>query len=84
MPSPDLDAMFGADAAEAIARRRDDTHLAVARQRDGAAYDLRMLGGFMTASLFASDDPERFAGMNAGVRVPTTVDHPGNPVAKTA
>jgi len=73
----DLQEMFSADAAEAIARRRDDSQLATARQRDGAAYDMRMLGGFMTASLFASDDPERFAGLNSGVRIPTTVDHPG-------
>jgi hypothetical protein len=73
----DLNEMFSADAAEAIARRRDDSQLATARQRDGAAYDMRMLGGFMTGSLFSSDDPERFAGLNAGVRVPTTIDHPG-------
>lgn len=73
----DLQEMFAADAAEAIARRRDDSQLATARQRDGAAYDMRMLGGFMTGSLFSSDDPERFAGLNAGVRVPTTIDHPG-------
>lgn len=68
--------MFTADAAEAIARRRDDTQLAIARQRDASAYDMRMLGGFMTGTLFSSDDAERFAGINAGVRVPTTLDHP--------
>jgi hypothetical protein len=73
----DLQEMFAADAAEAIARRRDDSMLASARQRDGAAYDMRMLGGFMTASLFASDDPERFAGLNSGIRVPTSIDTPG-------
>ena len=72
----DLQEMFAADAAESIARRRDDSQLATARQRDGAAFDMRMLGGFLASSLFSSDDPERFAGLNAGVRVPTTLDHP--------
>lgn len=79
---PELEKLFSADAAEAVARRRDDSALAVARQRDGAAYDLRMLGGFMTSALFSSDDPATFAGLNAGVRVPTTLDHPGNPAVK--
>lgn len=74
--------MFEGDLAQAVARRRDDSDLAAARQRDGAAYDMRMLGGFMTGSLFSSDDPERFAGLNAGVRVPTTIDHPSAVVAK--
>lgn len=78
--SDSLSAIFEADAAEAVARRRDDTQLAMARQRDAAAYDTRMLGGFMTAQLFASDDTQAlasmFAGLNGAMRVPSTVDHP--------
>ena len=78
----DIQEMLAADAAEAVARRRDDTSLATARQRDGSAYDLRMLGGFMTAALFRSDDPESFAGLNAGSRIPITLDTPSNPAVK--
>lgn len=75
--SPELLAIFNQDMAQAVARRRDDSDLAAARQRDGAAYDMRMLGGFMTSALFASDDPERFAGLNTGARIPVTLDQPG-------
>lgn len=84
--SAELAGIFEADAAEAVARRRDDTALATARQRDAAAYDTRMLGGFMTAQLFASDDTQAlagmFAGLNGAIRVPTTVDHPNAVVTK--
>ena len=68
-----LQDVINADWAESVARRRDDTQLAVARQRDGAGQDMRVIGGFLAAQLFASDDPERFAGLNAGVQVPTTL-----------
>lgn len=71
-----LDDIFSGDLAQAVSRRRDDSDLAIARQRDGAAYDMRMLGGFITSALFSSDDAERFAGLNAGVRIPTTLSHP--------
>lgn len=77
--SVDLMGLFGADAAEAIARRRDDTQLAINRQRDGAAADMRVLGGVIAAELLTQNDPMGMAGMNAGIRVPTTVDHPSNP-----
>jgi hypothetical protein len=75
--NPELQAMFVADAAQAIARRRDSSDQAMANQRDGASYDMRMLGAFMTGSLFASDDAERFAGLNTGARIPVTLDQPG-------
>lgn len=78
MPLSDgLLTMFEADAAESIARRRDDTQLAIARQRDGAAYDMRMLQGFISGTLFAQDDGNELSRINAAVRVPTTLDHPG-------
>lgn len=79
---PDLIALFQADAAEAIAARRDDNRLATARQRDGAAYDMRALGAAIGGSLIQSDDPGQFGTLNAAVRVPTTLDHPNAVVAK--
>ena len=81
---PLLAGQFSADTAMALARQRDDAQHAQARQRDGAAYDMRMLGGFITGELFRSDDPAQFAGLNAGVRVPTTLDHPSIPVTNPA
>lgn len=74
--------LFHADAAEAIASRRDDTRLATARQRDGAAYDMRALGAAIGGSLIQSDDPQSFGTLNAAVRTPTTLDHPNAVVAK--
>lgn len=79
----DLLQMFEADSAEAIGRRRDDTQLATARQRDGAAQDMRVIGGVITQELLTSDDAESAMGFNAAVRVPTTLDHPSIPVQKT-
>lgn len=76
-----LDAHY-ADCLEAIGRRRDDINLAQARQRDGAAQDMRVVGSAIAANIIQSDDPTQYAGLNAGVRVPTTLDHPGIPVAK--
>lgn len=73
---------FGADAQEAIARRRDDSQLAVARQRDLAAYEQAQLRGFITGTLFQSDDPERAMAFNTAARVPTTLDHPNAVVGK--
>lgn len=73
---PELVKMLNAELGTGVSRRSSDVDLAFSRQRDGAAYDMRMLGAFVTGNLFASDDPERFAGLNAGVRVPTTLDHP--------
>lgn len=81
-PKPmDLMQLFAADAAEAIGRRRDDTNLATARQRDATQLDNRALQGFIWAELFRSDDPAQFAGLNAGVRTPTTLDLPSVPVS---
>lgn len=76
--------LFMADAAEAIARRRDDINLATARQRDGAAYDMRALGGFIVAQLFTSDNAENFANLNTASRMPSTLDHPNAVVGKGA
>lgn len=75
---PNLDELFTADAAEAIARRRDHTQLALQRQSDGAAQDMRAVGGMIAGELMSSNDPTQLAGLNAGVRIPTTVSHPGN------
>ena len=74
--SPELLNLFESDLAAHLGRQRDDIYLAVARQRDGAAYDMRALGAFTLGNLFTSDDPERMAGLNAGVRIPTTLTHP--------
>lgn len=68
--------LFHADAAEAISRRRDDTQLAIARQRDGAAHDMRLLGYIGTSELLVSNDTSEISRLNAAVRSPTTLSHP--------
>lgn len=74
--------IFSGDLAQAVARRRDSADHASERQRDGSMYDMRMLGGFMTSALFASDDPSTFATLNTASRIPTTLDHPNAVVQK--
>lgn len=71
--------LFMSDSAEAIARRRDDTQLATARQRDGAGQDMRVVGGMIAKELLVSDSPDDMSRLNAAVRIPTTLDHPSNP-----
>lgn len=78
----DLLNLFESDSAEAIGRRRDDTSLAVARQRDGAAQDMRVVGGMIAKELLVSDSPDDMSRLNAAVRVPTTLDHPSAIVSK--
>lgn len=77
--TPEIANIFAGDLAEAVARRRDDSGLAVARQRDLAAYEQAQLRGFITGTLFQSDDAERFASLNAGVATPGTLQHYGAP-----
>lgn len=78
----ELQELFVSDSAEAIARRRDDTQLAIARQRDGAGQDMRVIGGMIAKELLVSDSPDDMSRLNAAVRIPTTVDHPNAIVAK--
>ena len=53
-----------------------DLQLAFARQRDGAAYDMRVIGAISANELLVSNDPVQFAGLNTGIRTPTTISHP--------
>jgi hypothetical protein len=80
----ELQELFTADAAEAVGRRRDDTQLATARQRDGAGQDMRVVGGMIAKELLVSDSPDDMSRINAAVRIPTTVDHPNAVVTPKA
>lgn len=77
MASESMMAAFEAEQLQVFGRRVSDIDLATARQRDGAAFDHRALNYFGLGTLFLSDDAERAAALNAGVRIPTTLDHPG-------
>jgi hypothetical protein len=74
--------MLEADMLEAAALRRASQQLGHERQRDGAAQDMRVVGAHVAAEIAQANDPTQFGGLNAGVRVPTTLDHPGNPAVK--
>jgi len=53
-----------------------DFGLALARQRDGATYDQRVLGAVSAVELLVTNDPMQVAGLNTAIRTPTTIDHP--------
>ncbi len=38
--------------------------------------DNRVLGGVLTRMLIQGGDPANYADLNAGVRMPTTIEHP--------
>jgi len=78
----ELVARFEAAEAHGVVRLDDDIDLATARQRDSTQVFNKLLDGFISAELFRSDDPAQFAGLNAGVRIPTTLDHPNAVVGK--
>lgn len=73
---------YGAEVLETSRLRAGDVALATARQRDGAAQDMRVIGGAIAAEVLQADDPAQLAGLNAGVRVPVTLDQPGAVVGK--
>lgn len=75
-----MDEFWQNDFREAAARRRESAQQIHERQSDAAGQDMRVIGAAIASAVVSSDDPQQFAGLNAGVRVPTTVDHPGNPV----
>lgn len=58
----DLQSMFEADIYHRNARRSE-----------GADFDQRLLGGVLAGALLASNIGQ----LNAAVRTPTTIDHPG-------
>ena len=56
--------------------------LANRRQADGAAFDMRALGGLLGVEFLVSNDTSEMTRTNAAVRIPTTLDHPGIPAVK--
>lgn len=82
MPSDAMLSAFENTMLQNFSRQAAHSEGATARQTDGAAYDMRMLGGFIGGELFRANDPESFAGLNTAIRVPSTIDQPG--VGKSA
>jgi hypothetical protein len=74
----DLQSIFESRIAAASARSMEHADGAMARQTDGAAYDMRALGAVITSELVQSDDPMGMAGLNTGIRTPLTITQPGN------
>lgn len=54
---------------EVMVMYKADVALAFARQRDGAANDMRILDGVIAAALLASND----SALNAAVRIPSSL-----------
>lgn len=72
---------FEASMLQNFSRQAAHSEGATARQTDGAAYDMRSLGGFIAGEMHRSNDPEAFAGLNTASRIPTTLDQPGAKLA---
>lgn len=77
MASESMMQAFEAEQLQAFGRRIGDIDLAVARQRDGAAFDHRALNFFGLGTLFLSDDAERATAANMASRIPSTLSQPG-------
>lgn len=75
--SPELMGAFEAHALQGFALQTDHARLATARQTDAAAALMTSLSGFIAGELFRANDPEAFAGLNTGSRIPITLDQPG-------
>ena len=73
----DLENIFTSAVAERMARLQEHAIGATQRQTDGAGFDQRALGAVIANELVVSNDPMTMAGMNAAVRIPTTLTHPG-------
>lgn len=68
---PTLTAVLTGLLAGSFEAQNDDHNLALARQRDGAAFDMRALGGAIARELVQADDPQTIAGLNTTSHVPT-------------
>lgn len=73
---PSVDAALQTAAARGILGQADDQANAIARQRDGNAFDMRALGATIARQLVAAPDPVDFADLNQSARNPTTIEHP--------
>jgi hypothetical protein len=62
---------LAAAAARGVLAQTEDAAQAMARQRDGAAFDMRALGGAIARELVQADDPQTIAGLNTTSHVPT-------------
>ena len=54
------------------------SELNLAYRRQGDAIQIRnsVIDSVVTGEILRGDDPMQIAGLNAGVRAPTTIDHP--------
>lgn len=66
---------LSARAAAGVARSTDRAEELSLRQSDGAAYDMRTLGGVLANSLIGMDERANVAGLNTAIRTPNTVEH---------
>lgn len=64
-----------AAASRGILRQSDRADEASARQSDGAAFDMRLLGGVMANELIGENERANVGGLNTAIRTPSTIDH---------
>lgn len=61
-----------------VERRSQHSDMAMARHTDTALHGLKVIEAIAAYELLVSNDPDRMSATNAAVRIPTTLNHPGN------
>jgi len=59
-----------------VERRSQHSDMAMARHTDTALHGLKVIESIAAYELLVSNDPDRMAATNAGVRIPTSISHP--------
>lgn len=75
----DLMEAYQTEVLAGFNRMRTSAESAMARQRDAADQDMRLITGTLAGALVSADDPQQAMGYNMGARIPITLDTPSNP-----
>ena len=75
-PTVDLNSLLFAQLAQQANVFTSELNLAYRRQGDAIQIRNSVIDSVVTGEILRGDDPMQIAGLNAGVRTPTTIDHP--------
>lgn len=81
-PTVDLNSLLFAQLAQQANVFTSELNLAYRRQGDAIQIRNSVIDSVVTGEILRGDDPMQIAGLNAGVRTPTTIDHPSAVVGK--
>jgi hypothetical protein len=75
-PAVDLNSLLFAQLAQQANVFTSELNLAYRRQGDAIQIRNSVIDSVVTGEILRGDDPMQIAGLNAGIRTPTTIDHP--------